>query len=180
MRTPIPPTARAHLTLARSSTPAASIDPRRRETTSAFTLTTFRRRSQSEAVVGSGHVLPTEHDTQRASPERDLAVLMAERDQLAARAAALTMQLLEAETALSEVESLRIQKEALSVETITQRAELARLRDALAVARQATDVAYHQIDNLTRELDATHRTVSWRLTAALRATRRRRRARRSK
>jgi chromosome segregation ATPase len=115
--------------------------------------------------VGSEQVLQSQQAPPAPPSDQQLAVLMAERDQLAARAAALTQQLLEAEAALSEVESQR-------VELTDLRASVLELSGLLDEAKDEHTAAYRQIRNLTRELEATHNTVSWRMTSALRATRR--------
>lgn len=92
------------------------------------------------------------------SARRELTVLAAERDRLAQRAAALSAELLRSEQALAELEELRTR--------------VAQLEDEAVQAEREVELAYQQIYNLTRELDAVHATVSWRLTGVLRAARR--------
>lgn len=92
------------------------------------------------------------------SARRELTVLAAERDRIAERAAALTAELLRSEQALADVEEMR--------------ARVTQLEAACDDAERELESAYQQIDNLTRELDAVHATVSWRVTGWLRAARR--------
>jgi len=90
---------------------------------------------------------------------RELEVTRSQRDHEAARAAALSAELLRSEAALADLEELR--------------ARVTEVEAQLERALDEVDSAYRQIGNLTTELDAVHATVSWRLTGVLRAVRRR-------
>lgn len=95
--------------------------------------------------------------------QRELAVAAAHHDRLAERVAALTKELVASELALADVEELRARVESLRTE----------LDEARAESEAELQAAYLQIGNLTRELEAVHATVSWRITRVLRSVRRR-------
>jgi hypothetical protein len=94
-------------------------------------------------------------DARVAQLERLLAAITAERDLQARRADALSRELVRSETALAELESLRV---------------------ALAASEARADFAdecREQLERVERELEAMRSTLSWRSTQPLRVVRRR-------